>query len=159
MNKANLTIQQALDALIAAREMCDYAHGKFDWGRSALDAKAIQQLNTAPGLIREAITALDELTSDPDYFVVEYLERNGDGATLTRHAIADYPIWAESLPHVKEYRAALEKNYGLVKLADSQPAVDKKMIPSQCVHPRAALSVDGFTGTESCSQCGRYWEK
>jgi len=53
-------LQQVRDALAAAHEMCNYAHGKFNWAQSALDAQAIGQLNTAPGLVRKALEAIDE---------------------------------------------------------------------------------------------------
>lgn len=54
-----------IDALVAAlksaNEMCEYALKKFDWGNSALDAKAIQQLNETPGKIQKALREAGEL--------------------------------------------------------------------------------------------------
>lgn len=44
-----------LDALDAAAELIEYALPKFDWGKSALDGKAIQLLNEVPMIIRAAI--------------------------------------------------------------------------------------------------------
>lgn len=47
---------EALTATVArAVEMCDYALNRFNWGASALDAKAIGQLNEIPGELRRAL--------------------------------------------------------------------------------------------------------
>lgn len=42
-------------ALRAAQRLCREALPKFDWGKSALDANAIQLLNTVPKQIDEAL--------------------------------------------------------------------------------------------------------
>jgi hypothetical protein len=44
-----------LEALKLAQEMNSYALGKFNWGASALDAKAIDLLNRAPIAVSTAI--------------------------------------------------------------------------------------------------------
>ena len=42
-------------ALTRADQLNSYALGKFDWGRSPLDAKAIALLNEVPGEVRVAL--------------------------------------------------------------------------------------------------------
>ena len=46
---------EMLSALRAAAELIDYALPKFDWGKSALDGRAIQLLNEVPMTVRAAI--------------------------------------------------------------------------------------------------------
>lgn len=43
------------DALLAAKRLIDEALPKLDWGKSALDANAIQLLNQVPGEVNRAL--------------------------------------------------------------------------------------------------------
>ena len=47
-----------VEALLLADRLCVEALPKFDWGRSALDANAIQLLNEAPIAIHAALAKL-----------------------------------------------------------------------------------------------------
>lgn len=51
---------EMLKALKCAQEMMEYAHKKFDWAGSCLDAKAIQMLNDAPIMVYNAIAIAEE---------------------------------------------------------------------------------------------------
>ena len=50
-----------VEALLLADRLCVEALPKFDWGRSALDANAIQLLNEAPIAIHAALAKLKDL--------------------------------------------------------------------------------------------------
>lgn len=47
--------KKAMEALIACEELFKYAHPKFNWGASFLDAKAIRMLNETPLLVSKVL--------------------------------------------------------------------------------------------------------
>ena len=53
-------IRELVGALRAARAMNEYALDKFNWGASALDAKAITLLNESPRHVLSALALLPE---------------------------------------------------------------------------------------------------
>ena len=52
------TLAVAIDALRAAKKLFDEVLPKFDWSHAFLDAKAIQQLNTTPKIVNDALQML-----------------------------------------------------------------------------------------------------
>lgn len=54
------TANKLLKACSELIEMVDYAHPKFNWGTSHLDAKAIFLLSNAPVLARRAIIQAEQ---------------------------------------------------------------------------------------------------